>query len=57
MLTTTVRANAAGARALRLDAVGFESLEIVGDDAPAWRYDGRAIDLTWPRPLAQGEER
>jgi len=54
-VTTTVRANRAGARTLRLDAIAFEDVEVEGPED--WRYDGRGIDLTWREPFAAGEER
>lgn len=58
-VTHTVRANRAGARALRLDAVALLDLavEADGDGALSWRYDGRAVDLAWREPFAEGEER
>jgi len=53
-VTTTVRGNRAGARALRLDAIDFEDLSVEGAQ---WRYDGSGIDLFWEKPFAAGEER
>jgi len=53
-VTTTVRCNRAGARALRLDAIDFEDLSVEG---PQWRYDGSGLDLFWEKPFAAGEER
>ena len=54
-VTTRVRANRAGARSLRLDAIGFFDVAVTG--AETWRYDGRGVDLTWDAPFAAGEER
>jgi len=58
-VTHTVRANRAGARTLRLDAVALLDLSASaeGDAALAWRYDGRAVDVAWREPFAAGEER
>jgi len=53
-VTTTVRANRAGARTLRLDAIGFEDVEI---DGAGVRYDGESIHVTWDEGFAAGEER
>ncbi|MHC4548264.1 MAG: M1 family aminopeptidase [Planctomycetota bacterium] len=53
-VTTTVRANRAGARTLRLDAVAFDEVEVSG---PRSRYDGRHLHLDWDKPFAAGEER
>jgi len=53
-VTTTVRANRAGARSLRLDAIGLEGVQIEGADG---RYDGEVIHLTWSEGFAAGEER
>ena len=54
-VTTTVRCNRPGARTLRLDAVDFDDVSVSGPDE--WRYDGKAIELTWTEPFAAGEER
>ena len=53
-VTTTVRANRAGARSLRLDAVALEDVDVSG---PEWRYDGRHLWLHWAEPFTAGEER
>jgi len=53
-VTTTVRANRAGARSLRLDGIGFEDVTVEGAEG---RYDGEAIHLTWADAFAEGEER
>ena len=54
-VTTTVRCNRAGARSLRLDAIGLDDVEISGPETS--RYDGDAIHVTWDEPFAAGEER
>jgi len=53
-VTTTVRANRAGARSLRLDAIGLEDVAIGGAEG---RYDGESVHLTWADGFAAGEER
>ena len=53
-VTTTVRANRAGARTLVLDAVALDDVAVEG---ASWRYDGRKIHLDWREPFAAGEER
>lgn len=45
------------ARSLRLDAVAFEEVEVEGDAALRWSYDGEAITITWDKPFAVDEER
>ena len=53
-VTTTVRANRAGARSIRLDAIGFEDVAVEGAEG---RYDGDAIHVAWGEGFAVGEER
>ena len=50
-----MRCNRPGARTLRLDAVDFDDVSVSGPDE--WRYDGKAIELTWTEPFGAGEER
>ena len=56
-VTTTVRANRAGARALRLDAVALDDVAVTSPAPIDWRYDGESLWLTWKEPCAKGEER
>eukprot|EP00047_Mylnosiga_fluctuans_P006306 m.246165 g.246165 ORF g.246165 m.246165 type:complete len:847 (-) comp14931_c0_seq1:89-2629(-) len=58
-ITTTVRANQAGARELVLNGVSFNDLRVSGTAGHelVHRYDGERIFIVWATPFNAGEER
>lgn len=58
-VTHTVTARRAGPRALKLDAVNFEQVEVRDAEGRGleFHYDGRQLALCWQEPFAAGEER
>ncbi|MBI2894853.1 MAG: hypothetical protein HYY06_14960 [Deltaproteobacteria bacterium] len=58
-VTTTVEARRAGPRAIELDAVDFQDVDVRDADGRKLtsRYDGRKIAATWDEPFAAGETR
>lgn len=57
-VTHRVVARRAGAQKLRLDAVGLAGIAVDGlGEAIAWSAGEGAIEVTWTRPFALGEER
>ena len=57
--THTLLGRRAGARSLRLEAVGLSELAVEGleDEALSWRYDGERVEIDWERGFEIGEER
>lgn len=55
-VTHTVQAQRAGARSIRLDAVGFADVSVEGAGL-RWSYDGEVIAVAWTEPFAAGESR
>ncbi len=53
-VTTTVLSNRAGARSLKLDAIGLEDVTIGGAEG---RYDGEFVHITWPDAVPPGEQK
>ena len=58
-VTTTVLARRPGARALTLDAVGFEDVAVTDPDGHLLTsdYDGERLRLDWPDGVPEGETR
>ncbi len=54
-VTTTIRANRAGARSIKLNAISFEDVSVAGPDS--WRYDGEFLHATWNKGFDKDEQR
>jgi aminopeptidase N len=58
IVTTTVKANSAGAQTLTLDGVDFKGLKVDSDEHKvAFTYDGSAIVLSWEKEFKKDEAR
>ncbi len=57
-VTTTVRANSAGALTLRLDGVEFKGLKADGGEHKvSFTYDGKVIELSWAKEFTKDDIR